>query len=190
VTVELDGKKNGKPRMVSFTVGDNAQAGQFNTFRHGYAGTIYKGQGRTLDQTYLYHSRHMRSAASYVALTRHREHTTIFVARETAADLGQLARQMARVDDRRAAAQFHYEEVRVNERAQPQSESRKPDDERQRKIDAVIRVSRQGAKDRQPALLAASAGAARLAAASSLIVTAEPTITTASINAATNPYLG
>ena len=50
--VELDGKKNGKPRMVSFTVGDNTQAGQFNTFRHGYAGTIYKGQGRTLDQTY------------------------------------------------------------------------------------------------------------------------------------------
>jgi ATP-dependent exoDNAse (exonuclease V) alpha subunit len=95
VTVELDGKRNAKPRMVAFTVGENDQAGQFNTFRHGYAGTIYKGQGCTLDQTYLYQSRHKRSTSSYVALTRHREPTTIFVARETAADLNQLARQMA-----------------------------------------------------------------------------------------------
>ena len=46
---------------------------RFERFRHGYAGTIYKAQGRTLDQTYLYHSEHWRSAASYVALTRHRD---------------------------------------------------------------------------------------------------------------------
>ncbi len=46
-TVELAGKQNGKARMVSFMVGDNDLAGQFNSFRHGYAGTIYKGQGRT-----------------------------------------------------------------------------------------------------------------------------------------------
>jgi Ti-type conjugative transfer relaxase TraA len=143
MTVELDGKKNGKPRMVSFTVGDNTQAGQFNTFRHGYAGTIYKGQGRTLDQTYLYHSKHMRSASSYVALTRHREHTTVFVARETTADIRQLARQMARIDDRRAAAQFHHEEVLTNERAQPSAERQKPNDERQRKIDEVIQRMKQ-----------------------------------------------
>ena len=30
--------------------------GGFEGFRHGYAGTIYKGQGKTLDRTYLYHS--------------------------------------------------------------------------------------------------------------------------------------
>lgn len=39
-------------------------------FRHGYAGTIYKGQGKTLDHTYLLHTTHWRQAASYVALTR------------------------------------------------------------------------------------------------------------------------
>ena len=36
---------------------------EFRQFRHGYAGTIYKGQGETLDQTYLYHSEHWRSAS-------------------------------------------------------------------------------------------------------------------------------
>lgn len=78
-------------------------------FRHGYAGTIYKGQGRTLDQTYLYHSEHWRSAATYVALTRHRDKAELFVATNTAADVQQLARQMARVEERRAASQFHHQ---------------------------------------------------------------------------------
>src|SRR3984885_11166410 len=75
--------------------------------RHGYAGTIYRGQGRTLDQTYLYHSEHWRSAASYVALTRHRDKAELFVATNTARDVTELARQMARVDNRRAASQFY-----------------------------------------------------------------------------------
>ena len=74
MTVQLDGKRGG---IKSF------DATEFQTVRHGYAGTIYRGQGRTLDQTYLYHSEHWRSAASYVALTRHREKAEIFVATDT-----------------------------------------------------------------------------------------------------------
>jgi hypothetical protein len=110
VTVALDGKAGAPERLVSFVAGDDYAGGEFDKFRHGYAGTIYKGQGRTLDQTYLYHSEHWRNATSYVALTRHRENVTLFVATETASDLGRLARQMARVDDCRAASQFHAQE--------------------------------------------------------------------------------
>lgn len=84
-------------REVSWT------AAEFGGFRHGYAGTIYKGQGKTLDRTYLYHTEHWRSAASYVALTRQRESAEVFVARETARDAGQLARQMARGEVRSAS---------------------------------------------------------------------------------------
>jgi Ti-type conjugative transfer relaxase TraA len=97
ITVELDGRTK---HTVEFDAAD------FKDFRHGYAGTIYRGQGRTLDQTYLYHSEHWRSAPSYVALTRHRDKAELFVARNTASDLKHLARQMARVDDRRAASSF------------------------------------------------------------------------------------
>jgi Ti-type conjugative transfer relaxase TraA len=106
VTVALDGKPGAKEQLVSFVAGTDQAAGKFGQFRHGYAGTIYKGQGRTLDQTYLYHSDHWRSASSYVALTRHRKDVSLFVATETARDLGQLARQMARIDDTRSASQF------------------------------------------------------------------------------------
>ena len=99
ITMQLDGRK---PQTLTF------DAAEFQQFRHGYAGTIYRGQGRTLDQTYLYHSEHWRSAASYVALTRHRDKAELFVARNTAADVKQLARQIARVDDRRAASMFYH----------------------------------------------------------------------------------
>jgi hypothetical protein len=101
VTVKFDGKQ---PILRTF------DAESFSDFRYGYAGTIYKGQGRTLDQTYLYHSEHWRSAASYVALTRHRDKASLFVARNTAANVRQLACQMARVDDRRAASHFFNDE--------------------------------------------------------------------------------
>ena len=96
VTVRLDAG-----RSISF----DAEA--FNEFRHGYAGTIYKGQGRTLDQTYLLHTEHWRSAASYVALSRHRDKTELFVARDVARGLKDLAWQMARIEERRAASHFY-----------------------------------------------------------------------------------
>ena len=76
-------------------------ASEFDGFRHGYAGTIYKGQGKTLDHTYLYHTHHWRPASSYVALTRQRESAQVFVATETARDVRQLARQMAATRSRR-----------------------------------------------------------------------------------------
>jgi hypothetical protein len=98
IHMQFDGRA---ARAIAF------DATQFKEFRHGYAGTIYKGQGRTLDQTYLYHSEHWRSAASYVALTRHRDKAEVFVARNTAASLKELARQMARVDNRKAASHYY-----------------------------------------------------------------------------------
>jgi ATP-dependent exoDNAse (exonuclease V) alpha subunit len=101
LTIRLDGRK---PKTIQ------VDAAAFTEFRHGYAGTIYAGQGKTLQQTYLYHSEHWRSAPSYVALTRHKKRTDLFVARNTAADLSQLARQMARTDERRAASMFQLEQ--------------------------------------------------------------------------------
>ncbi len=97
-------------------------AGEFEGFRHGYAGTIYKGQGKTLDRTYLYHTEHWRAAASYVALTRQRESAQVFVARETARDAGQLARQMARGEVRAASVAWATGEEASKLRAERQAE--------------------------------------------------------------------
>ncbi|MBN8905684.1 MAG: AAA family ATPase, partial [Rhodospirillales bacterium] len=97
VAVRLDAPAGKQGRVVSWS------AAEFDGFRHGYAGTIYKGQGKTLDHTYLLHTHHWRAAASYVALTRHRDSAQVFVATETARDARQLARQMARGEVRAAS---------------------------------------------------------------------------------------
>ncbi len=68
VWVRLDAPAGKEGRIVTWSAADG-----FDGFGHGYAGTIYKGQGKTLDHTYLLHTHHWRAAASYVALTRQRE---------------------------------------------------------------------------------------------------------------------
>ena len=100
VTVQLDAAAGQPEQSVTW------HCATFGGFRHGYAGTIYKGQGKTLDHTYLYHTHHWRDAASYVALTRQRESAKVFVARETAKDVGHLARQIGRADIKMASLAF------------------------------------------------------------------------------------
>ena len=97
VTARLDAAAGAAGREVTWA------AAEFEGFRHGYAGTIYKGQGKTLDHTYLLHTHHWRAAASYVALTRQRESAQVFVAEDTARDAQQLARQMGRGEVRAAS---------------------------------------------------------------------------------------
>ncbi len=106
LTVELDAKKGAPAREVSFVVGSDARAGEFDAFRHGYAGTVYKGQGKTLDETYIAHDPHMRSAAAYVALTRHRENIHLYAARESVKDLAAIAKGFERADNKRAALAY------------------------------------------------------------------------------------
>ncbi|MER9420683.1 AAA family ATPase [Mesorhizobium sp. M0306] len=100
ISVSLDAAAGRKGRKVEWS------ASEFSGFRHGYAGTIYKGQGKTLDHTYLMHTHHWRAASSYVALTRQRESATIFVATQTARDLRQLARQIGRNEIKAASVAY------------------------------------------------------------------------------------
>lgn len=106
MTVALDVSKGADPQSVSFEVGADGRAGQFDSFKHGYAGTIYRGQGRTLDESFVCHSDLWRGSSAYVALTRHREDVQIFAAHETVSDLDAMARGLSRPDSRRAATAY------------------------------------------------------------------------------------
>lgn len=88
---------------------------EFSNIDLGYAGTIYRGQGKTLDQTYLLHTHHWRDAASYVAMTRARGQTEVFVGRDQASGLAALADQMSRQSDRGATLRYVSEDDFVAE---------------------------------------------------------------------------
>ena len=46
---------------------------RYTAFDHGYAVTIHKSQGATVDQAFVMASRSMDRHLAYVALTRHRD---------------------------------------------------------------------------------------------------------------------
>ena len=49
---------------------------------HGYAATVYKAQGTTVDRSYVLATSHYDRHSTYVALSRHREEASVFYGRE------------------------------------------------------------------------------------------------------------
>lgn len=55
---------------------------KYKSFDHGYAVTVHKSQGDTVDRTYVVPSQHMESDSLYVAATRHRESLKFYMSTE------------------------------------------------------------------------------------------------------------
>ena len=72
ISVMLDGG-DGQPRRVTFDPESHA------SFDHGYAVTIHKSQGATVDRAWVLASRSMDAPLTYVAMTRHREALRLYV---------------------------------------------------------------------------------------------------------------
>src|SRR3546814_5839164 len=63
---------------------------------HGYAATIHKAQGMTVDRAHVLATPGLDSHGSYVALSRHRESVALHYGREDFADQGKLVRTLSR----------------------------------------------------------------------------------------------
>ena len=72
------------------------RANEYNHIDHGYARTIHKEQGNTVDRAFVYLSPTMDAQLSYVALTRHRDDVTLYASREGFRSRGELVEQMTR----------------------------------------------------------------------------------------------
>jgi hypothetical protein len=76
--------------VVTFYVQD------YGHLDHGYAATVHKAQGVTVDRAHVLASAHMDRHAAYVALTRHRDGVALHYGRDEFADGRQLARTLGR----------------------------------------------------------------------------------------------
>jgi Ti-type conjugative transfer relaxase TraA len=96
LTVRLDGAsgpggpEKGSGREVTFYTHDYAH------IDHGYAATVHKAQGVTVDRAHVLATPHMDRHAAYVGLTRHRDGVELHYAREDFADQARLARVLSR----------------------------------------------------------------------------------------------
>jgi Ti-type conjugative transfer relaxase TraA len=77
-------------RSVTFDLKD------YNRIDHGYAATIHKAQGMTVDRTHVLATPGMDAHASYVALSRHRDGMDLHYGRDDFANRDRLARTLSR----------------------------------------------------------------------------------------------
>ncbi len=73
LTVKLNSSDNlEKPRTVPINTA------RYSSFDHGYATTIHKSQGATVDHAFVLKSKTMDHHLSYVAMTRHKEQMRVY----------------------------------------------------------------------------------------------------------------
>ncbi len=77
-------------RTVSFDLKD------YDRIDHGYAATIHKSQGMTVDRTHVLATPGMDAHSSYVALSRHRDGMELHFGRDDFADRDRLVRTLSR----------------------------------------------------------------------------------------------
>ncbi len=58
---------------------------------HGYATTIHKAQGATVDRAYVLASGTMDRHLTYVSMTRHRDGAQLYAGRDEFSDVGALS---------------------------------------------------------------------------------------------------
>ena len=85
MTVRTDDGRN-----ISFDLKD------YNRIDHGYAATIHKAQGMTVDRTHVLATPGMDAHGSYVALSRHRDGMDLHYGRDDFANQDRLTRTLSR----------------------------------------------------------------------------------------------
>ncbi|WP_289781932.1 Ti-type conjugative transfer relaxase TraA [Caulobacter sp. RL271] len=100
MTVRLDAGRPDAERSVVFDLKDYAQVD------HGYAATIHKSQGVTVDRAHVLATPGMDRHGAYVALSRHRDSVQIHYGRDEFEDLGKLTRVLSRERAKDMASDF------------------------------------------------------------------------------------
>ncbi|TFH49976.1 MAG: Ti-type conjugative transfer relaxase TraA, partial [Methanothrix sp.] len=119
-TIESIGKtlklslKDGGPRfdpsiVVKLDSGDRIafDASMYTNFDHGYAMTVHKAQGSTLDRVFVLASPNFDRHMAYVAMTRHRDDATVYYGKDDFPNLESLKATISR--DRSKILALEYE---------------------------------------------------------------------------------
>jgi Ti-type conjugative transfer relaxase TraA len=123
LTVRLDRGDSASARRVEFSLKD------YNDLDHGYAATVYKAQGVTVDRTHVLASKYFDRHSTYVAMSRHREGADLYVNREDFLSFGDLSKSLGRERSKDVTLDYSMErgfEVneskRLQDRTPPQPE--------------------------------------------------------------------
>jgi Ti-type conjugative transfer relaxase TraA len=97
-------------RRVGFDLKD------YSSFDHGYAATIHKAQGMTVDRAHVLATPGMDSHSAYVGLSRHRDGVQVHYGKDDFADAGKLARTLSRERGKDMAGDYKPERLFAEQR--------------------------------------------------------------------------
>jgi Ti-type conjugative transfer relaxase TraA len=118
LAVRLDFRSRpGQGRAISVSMADYAAVD------HGYATTIHKSQGATVDRAFVLASGTMDRHLTYVAMTRHRDGVTLYADREEFADMDFFSARLSRSNAKETT--LDYEGVVVSQGAQQEFAARR-----------------------------------------------------------------
>ena len=89
LAVRLDGSDGEGRRVV-------VQQAEYDQVDHGYAVTVHKSQGATVDRAYVLASGGMDSHLAYVSMSRHRDEATLYAGRDDFATERMLTARLSR----------------------------------------------------------------------------------------------
>lgn len=79
---------------------------QYGHLDYGYAMTVHKGQGVTVDRAYVLATPSMSAENTYVAMTRHRESAQLYYGEDAFAERGGLARVLSRAEKKEFSGRY------------------------------------------------------------------------------------
>ena len=120
LVVRLDSAAGpGRGRAVAVSMADYAAVD------HGYATTIHKSQGATVDRAYVLASGSMDRHMTYVAMTRHRDGVALYADRSEFSDMGAVSARLSRSQAKETTLDYDragYAQRRGLDRNRPESE--------------------------------------------------------------------
>lgn len=90
--VSFDVKLDGSDEYITI------DPSKYSDFDYGYAATVHKTQGVTVDHSFVYGGGNLNSSLTYVAMTRHRDSTCLYASKEQYADIEALKARVSRLD--------------------------------------------------------------------------------------------
>ncbi|MBJ7263302.1 MAG: Ti-type conjugative transfer relaxase TraA [Burkholderiaceae bacterium] len=126
--VRLDSAQGlGRGRAVEVSMEDYA------AIDHGYATTIHKAQGATVDRVYVLASGTMDRHLTYVAMTRHREDVQLYAGRDEFSDMSALSARLSRSQTKETTLDYDRSAYAERRGIELQSEIRVPAVKHERK---------------------------------------------------------
>ncbi len=113
--VVLDGPER---REVSFNLGDYA------ALDYGYAATVHKAQGATVDRAFVLATPGMDRHLAYVAMTRHREGAELYAGRDDFRDYDELKERLSRARPKDSTLDYAQRRGMEAARARPAEQER------------------------------------------------------------------